>query len=115
MQTRSSAIARTYATAQIFNARYPKLINIPNSMTVLYDLLPVALDMTAKKTTGTFNFTNPGAISHNEVMDLYKKVNLFLCHEFASLCEFYPRSAVCSTSIRHIRGRILRPRTKLRS
>jgi nucleoside-diphosphate-sugar epimerase len=54
-------------------SKYEKLINIPNSMTVLYDLLPISLDMTAKKCAGTYNFTNPGAISHNEVMELYKK------------------------------------------
>eukprot|EP00759_Apiculatamorpha_spiralis_P051831 PhF_6_TR5513/c0_g1_i1/m.7820/K12451/UER1; 3,5-epimerase/4-reductase len=52
---------------------YDKVINIPNSMTVLPELLPVMIDMSANKQVGTINLTNPGAISHNEVLDLYKK------------------------------------------
>ncbi|KEG05208.1 putative NAD dependent epimerase/dehydratase [Trypanosoma grayi] len=54
-------------------ANYEKIINIPNSMTVLPELLPLLLEMSVTKVTGTINLTNPGAISHNEVLDLYKK------------------------------------------
>lgn len=53
--------------------KYDKVVNIPNSMTVLTDLLPVSLIMSERKLTGIYNFCNPGAISHNEVLDLYKK------------------------------------------
>jgi len=53
--------------------KYDKVVNIPNSMTVLTDLLPVSLVMAERKLTGIYNFCNPGAISHNEVLDLYKK------------------------------------------
>ena len=42
-------------------------------MTLLHDLLPVSILMAEKKLTGVYNFTNPGAISHNEVLTLYKK------------------------------------------
>jgi len=52
---------------------YAKVVNVPNSMTVLTDLLPVSLVMAERKLTGIYNFCNPGAISHNEVLDLYKK------------------------------------------
>lgn len=52
---------------------YPKVINVPNSVTILHDLLPVAMAMTERKITGVFNFTNPGVISHNQVLDLYKQ------------------------------------------
>jgi len=54
-------------------SKYAKVVNIPNSMTVLYDLLPVSIDMTVKELRGVINFTNPGVISHNEILDLYKK------------------------------------------
>jgi len=54
-------------------SKYAKVVNVPNSMTVLHDLLPVAIDMTEKGLLGVINFTNPGAISHNEILDLYKK------------------------------------------
>ena len=52
--------------------KYDKVVNIPNSMTVLTDLLPVSLIMAERKLTGIYNFCNPGAISHNEVLDLYR-------------------------------------------
>jgi hypothetical protein len=53
--------------------KYDRVVNIPNSMTVLTDLLPVSLVMAERGLTGVYNFCNPGAISHNEVLDLYKK------------------------------------------
>jgi len=53
--------------------KYERVVNIPNSMTVLHDLLPVSIDMAIKKRTGIYNFTNPGAISHNEILEMYKK------------------------------------------
>ena len=49
------------------------MVDIPNSMTVLTDLLPISLAMSERKLVGIYNFCNPGAISHNEVLDLYKK------------------------------------------
>jgi len=53
--------------------KYDKVVDVPNSMTVLTELLPVSLAMAEKKLTGIYNFCNPGAISHNEVLALYKK------------------------------------------
>lgn len=52
---------------------YDRVVNIPNSMTVLSELLPISLIMAERKLTGIYNFCNPGAISHNQVLDLYKK------------------------------------------
>lgn len=48
--------------------RYDKVIDIPNSMTVLPELLPLSIEMARRKLTGIMNFTNPGAISHNEIL-----------------------------------------------
>lgn len=53
---------------------YNKICSIPNSMTVLPELLPIALDLMVNKTTGTINLTNPGSISHNEILELYKNI-----------------------------------------
>ena len=53
--------------------KYDNVVNIPNSMTVLYELLPASLVMSQKKLTGIYNFCNPGVISHNEMLDLYIK------------------------------------------
>lgn len=54
--------------------KYKKLINVPNSLCILDDLLPVAIEMTLKGFKGNYNFVNPGTLSHNEVMDLYKEI-----------------------------------------
>lgn len=53
--------------------KYEKLVNIPNSLCVLDDLLPIAIDMTLREIKGNYNFVNPGTMSHNDVMDLYIK------------------------------------------
>ena len=53
--------------------KYDRVVNVPNSMTVLYELLPASLVMAEKKLSGVYNFCNPGVISHNEMLDLYKK------------------------------------------
>jgi 3,5-epimerase/4-reductase len=54
-------------------AKYEKVVNIPNSMTILHEMLPASLAMAQKGLTGVYNFTNPGVISHNQVLDLFKK------------------------------------------
>jgi 3,5-epimerase/4-reductase len=53
--------------------KYERVVNIPNSMTILHELLPASLAMAQAGLTGVYNFTNPGVISHNEVLDLYIK------------------------------------------
>ncbi|KAJ4707713.1 Trifunctional UDP-glucose 4,6-dehydratase/UDP-4-keto-6-deoxy-D-glucose 3,5-epimerase/UDP-4-keto-L-rhamnose-reductase RHM1 [Melia azedarach] len=53
--------------------RYNKVVNIPNSMTVLDELLPMSIEMAKRNRRGTWNFTNPGVISHNEILEMYKK------------------------------------------
>lgn len=53
--------------------KYQKVIDIPNSMTVLPELLPYSLEMSRRALTGVMNFTNPGAISHNEILQLYRE------------------------------------------
>lgn len=53
--------------------KYERVVNIPNSMTILHELLPVSLQLALKGYKGVYNFTNPGVISHNQVLDLYTK------------------------------------------
>lgn len=54
--------------------RYEKVCSVPNSMTVLDELLPILVDMAYKKVTGTINLTNPGVITHNEILMMYKEL-----------------------------------------
>ena len=53
---------------------YEKICSIPNSMSVLPELLPLVLIMMKKKVTGTINLTNPGLISHNEILQMFKEI-----------------------------------------
>jgi len=53
---------------------YEKICSIPNSMSVLPELLPYVLDMMKKSITGTMNLTNPGLISHNDILKMYKEI-----------------------------------------
>ncbi|XP_019197573.1 PREDICTED: trifunctional UDP-glucose 4,6-dehydratase/UDP-4-keto-6-deoxy-D-glucose 3,5-epimerase/UDP-4-keto-L-rhamnose-reductase RHM1-like [Ipomoea nil] len=54
-------------------SRYNKVVNIPNSMTVLDELLPISIEMAKRNCRGIWNFTNPGVISHNEILELYRE------------------------------------------
>jgi len=54
--------------------RYPRVVNISNSNTMLTDLLPAAILLTEHDEVGIYNFTNPGSISHNEVLTLFRHV-----------------------------------------
>jgi dTDP-4-dehydrorhamnose reductase len=53
---------------------YERICSIPNSMTVLNDLLPILIDMALKCQVGTVNLTNPGTITHNEILEMYKEI-----------------------------------------
>ncbi|KAM0024209.1 putative dTDP-4-dehydrorhamnose reductase [Helianthus debilis subsp. tardiflorus] len=52
--------------------RYEKVVDIPNSMTVLDELLPISIEMAKRNLTGIYNFTNPGCISHNQILEMYR-------------------------------------------
>lgn len=53
---------------------YDKICSVPNSMTVLPELLPLMIDMCKNHVTGTVNLTNPGLITHNEILEMYKEI-----------------------------------------
>lgn len=53
-------------------SKYKKIISIPNSMTVLPELLPIMIDMAKNEKCGSYNMTNPGSISHQQILDMYK-------------------------------------------
>lgn len=53
---------------------YDKICSLANSMTVLPELLPYLIQMMIDHKTGTINFTNPGSITHNEILELYREI-----------------------------------------
>jgi dTDP-glucose 4,6-dehydratase len=52
---------------------YSKVCSVPNSMSVLDELLPIVIKMLKSRLVGTINLTNPGVISHNEILEMYQK------------------------------------------
>ncbi len=54
--------------------RYAKVCSVPNSMTVLPTLLPSLIRVIEAGETGTLNLTNPGTISHNEILEMYRDI-----------------------------------------
>lgn len=54
--------------------KYEKICSIANSMTILDDLFPILHDMMLTKKVGKFNMTNPGLITHNEILDMYTEI-----------------------------------------
>ena len=50
---------------------YSNVINVPNSMTVLPELLPILVDMSINKCTGTINLTNEGTMSASEMLKIF--------------------------------------------
>jgi 3,5-epimerase/4-reductase len=53
---------------------YQKICSIKNSMSVLDELIPVMCDAIKRNIVGPINFTNPGLISHNEILEMYKEI-----------------------------------------
>jgi hypothetical protein len=53
---------------------YDRICSIENSMTVLPTLLPILADMVARRTVGTVNLTNPGTLSHDRVLAMYRDI-----------------------------------------
>lgn len=53
---------------------YEKICSISNSMTVLNDIIPLSVDMMKDEIIGTYNMCNPGTISHNEILTMYKDI-----------------------------------------
>ena len=54
--------------------KYKKICSTPNSMTVLPEILPIMVDMIRNRLTGTINLTNPGLITHNEILQMVKEI-----------------------------------------
>ena len=71
MPITDEVVSRNFIT-KITN--YAKVCSIPNSMTVLNELLPVMINMALQNKVGTINLTNPGTITHNEILEMYREI-----------------------------------------
>ena len=52
---------------------YQKICSLPNSMSVLPTLLPLVFTMMKDRVVGTINLVNPGVITHNRILNLYRE------------------------------------------
>ena len=74
LRIRMPIISKTHSRNFITKiTKYEYICSMPNSMTVLDELLPYVIEMAKMNLTGTINLTNPGLITHNEILELYKK------------------------------------------
>lgn len=55
-------------------SKYEKLIDIPNSMTYIPELLMAVDALIQKRATGPYNVVNPGTISPYRIMELYTEI-----------------------------------------
>jgi dTDP-4-dehydrorhamnose reductase len=55
-------------------AKYRKVIDVRNSISVLDDFVDASVALLEKRRTGIYNMTNPGSITLARILDLYKEV-----------------------------------------
>jgi dTDP-4-dehydrorhamnose reductase len=55
-------------------SKYPKVLDVQNSLTYLPDFLKAADLLIQKRKTGIYNVVNPGIISPYEIMTMYKEI-----------------------------------------
>lgn len=55
-------------------ANYARVISVPNSITVLRDLLPLAVTLMVDGDTGVYNLVNPGPVTHDRLLGIYKQL-----------------------------------------
>jgi dTDP-4-dehydrorhamnose reductase len=55
-------------------AKYPKVIDVENSVTIVEDMIDVFRQLLEKKAEGIFHVTNPGTLKHRETLALYKEL-----------------------------------------
>ncbi len=54
--------------------KYPRVLDVRNALTYLPDFLRVAEKLIAKRKTGVYNVTNPGAVSPYRAMEMYRDI-----------------------------------------
>ena len=55
-------------------ASYSRVVDVINSVTVVDDMVYVFKQLLEKQASGIFHVTNPGAIKHKEILEMYKEI-----------------------------------------
>lgn len=53
---------------------YRSIIDVPNSVTWVSDLVTTTLELIRRERIGIWNIVNPGAVRHSEILDLYREI-----------------------------------------
>src|SRR3989344_6945974 len=53
--------------------KYPQVIDVVNSVTVVDDLLAATIQLIEQRQTGIFNVTNPVPVRHQEILEWYRE------------------------------------------
>ncbi|KAK1322728.1 putative rhamnose biosynthetic enzyme 1 [Acorus calamus] len=62
--------------AKIITRKDKVVKSMRSRMTVLDEMLPMSIEMARRNMTGTWNFTNPGSVSHNEILQMWTDFGL---------------------------------------
>lgn len=54
-------------------AVYKQVVDVENSVTIVPDMIKAFRGLLEKKASGIFHCTNPGSITHREILELYKE------------------------------------------
>lgn len=54
--------------------KYEKVVNVPNSVTVMEDLMPFIERVIEKRVVGPLNAVNPGVYQHKELLERYREI-----------------------------------------
>lgn len=55
-------------------AKYERIIDVENSVTIVPDMISVFRSLLEKKAEGIFHVTNPGTIKHREIIAMYEEL-----------------------------------------
>lgn len=55
-------------------AAFPRVVDVENSVTVVEDMVNVFRKLLEKKSAGIFHVTNPGAVTHREIIAMYEEL-----------------------------------------
>lgn len=55
-------------------AKYPKIVDVENSVTIIEDMLVAFKQLLEKKAVGIFHVTNPGVMRHRDLIALYDEL-----------------------------------------
>lgn len=54
--------------------KYPRVIDVENSLTIVPDMVRIFHELMEKKAAGIFHVVNPGTIKHREIIDMYEEL-----------------------------------------